>query len=137
MNGLLPSCFKLQKLNKFLLTNQQNFAKRPNQRAFGRSIQALLRVFPSPPHRKNTEKGLNFLSFGFKGTLDALLDSLNGIRLAQLVEYTRSKGRPKVIYKLEEMSEEQQTLVKIFNLSEVHLRPIKIDGVRVYSQKLA
>ena len=71
---------------------------------------------------------------GFKGTLDTLLDSLNDIRLAQLIEYTGAKGRPKVIYKLEEMSETQQTLVKIFNLSEIHLRPLKIDGVRVYNQ---
>ncbi len=74
---------------------------------------------------------------GFKGTLDSLLDALNSIRLAQVVEYTGSKGRPKVIYKLEEMPEEQQTFVKVFNLASVHLRELKIEGVRVYTKKTA
>ena len=74
---------------------------------------------------------------GFEGTLDSLLDSLNGIRLAQLVEGTGSRGRPKVIYRLEEMSEGQQALAKTFSLSKIHEKPIKIDGVSVYNQETA
>jgi transposase len=72
---------------------------------------------------------------GFKGSLDTLLNSLNGIRLAQLIEYSGSKGRPKVIYKLEELTEEERILADQFKLSKIHQKPLKIDGVSVYTSK--
>jgi transposase len=72
---------------------------------------------------------------GFKGTLDNLLDSLNNIRLAQFIDCDGKKGRPKISYKLEEMSEEQETLMQILNLSNIHLKPLKIEGVSVYKSK--
>ncbi len=45
---------------------------------------------------------------------------------------TGKQGRPKVTYRLEDLSEEQKVLVDLFNLSEIHLKPLKIDGVSVY-----
>ena len=72
---------------------------------------------------------------GFKGSLDTLLNSLNGIRLVQLIEYSGSKGRPKVIYKLEELTEEERILADQFKLFEIHQKPLKIEGVSVYTSK--
>ena len=69
---------------------------------------------------------------GFKGTLDNLLDSLNKVRLSQSVECSGKKGKPKVIYKLEEMSRDEQALIQALNLADIHRKPLKIDGVRVY-----
>src|SRR3984957_9579300 len=69
---------------------------------------------------------------GFKGTLDNLLDSLNKVRLSQSVECFGKKGKPKVIYKLEEMSRDEQALIQALNLADIHRKPLKIDGVRVY-----
>ena len=69
---------------------------------------------------------------GINTTLDTLLDSLNGIHLGRFVDMTGKQGRPKVTYRLEDLSEEQKVLVDLFNLSEIHLKPLKIDGVSVY-----
>ncbi len=70
---------------------------------------------------------------GFNGTLDNLLDSLNDIRLSRFIELTGKQGKPKVTYQLEEMSKEQEALVQALNLSEIHLKPLKIEGVSVYN----
>jgi transposase len=72
---------------------------------------------------------------GFHGTLDNLLDTLNDIRLARQVEISGKKGKPKVIYQLEEMSDVQQALSKALNISDAHLKPLKIEGVSVYNSK--
>jgi transposase len=69
---------------------------------------------------------------GFEGTLDRLLDSLNGIRLSQEVEYSGKQGKPKVVYQLEEMSSEQQSFIQALNLSKTHLKPLKIQGAYSY-----
>lgn len=70
---------------------------------------------------------------GFKGTLDTLLDSLNRVRLSQRVEYSGKKGKPKLFYQLEEMSNEELALVKALNLTDIHRKPLKIEGVGVYN----
>ena len=70
---------------------------------------------------------------GFNGTLDNLLDSLNDIRLSRFIELTGKQGKPKVTYQLEEMTKKQEALVQALNLSEVHLKPLKIEGVSVYN----
>ena len=70
---------------------------------------------------------------GFNTTLDTLLDSLNGIHLGRFVEMTGKQGRPKITYRLEDLSDDQKALVDLFNLSEIHLKPLKIDGVSVYN----
>jgi hypothetical protein len=70
---------------------------------------------------------------GFKGTLDSLLDSLNKVRLSRRVEYTGKKGKPKLSYQLEEMSNEELVLVNALNLTDIHHKPIKIEGIDVYN----
>ncbi len=57
---------------------------------------------------------------GFNGTLDSLLETLNSVRLTKRVEYTGKKGKPKLSYQLEEMSNTELDLVKVFNLSDFH-----------------
>ena len=47
---------------------------------------------------------------GFNGTLDNLLDTLNKIRLSRRLECSGKKGKPKVVYQLEEMSNEELAL---------------------------
>ena len=72
---------------------------------------------------------------GFCGTLDNLLDTLDNVRLARQVEVSGKKGKPKVNYQLEEMSDEQKTLLQSLNISDIHLKPLKIEGVSVYKSK--
>lgn len=69
---------------------------------------------------------------GINTTLDNLLDLLNGIHLGRFVDMSGNRGRPKITYRLEELAEDQKALVDLFNLSKVHLKPLKIDGVSVY-----
>ena len=69
---------------------------------------------------------------GINTTLDTLLDSLNDIHLGRFVDMSGKQGRPKITYRLEDLSDEQKVLVDLFNLSEIHLKPLKIDGVSVY-----
>ena len=70
---------------------------------------------------------------GFRGTLDSLLDSLNKVRLSRRIEYSGKKGKPKLLHQLEEMSNEECTILKALNLTDIHHKPIKIDGVGVYN----
>lgn len=72
---------------------------------------------------------------GFNGTLDSLLNILNDIRLVRLLEISKGPGKAKVSYQLEEMSEQQQTFLEAFQLSEIHLNPLRINGVGVYTSK--
>jgi len=68
----------------------------------------------------------------FKGTLDNLLDTLNRIRLATLLEKTKTKGKMTVTYKLEEMDKEQKKIIKVLGLENYHNKRPKINGVGVY-----
>jgi len=70
---------------------------------------------------------------GINTTLDNLMDSLNGIHLGRFVEASGKPGRPKITYRLEDLSDDQKLLVDTFNLSKLHLKPLKIDGVSVYN----
>lgn len=70
---------------------------------------------------------------GFKGTLDTLLGMLNNVRLAILLEDTGRRGRAKAIYKLEEMPDGEQSLMKTLQLMDIHLKRPKLNGVGVYS----
>ena len=70
---------------------------------------------------------------GINTTLDTLLDSLNDIHLGRFVDMAGKQGRPKITYRLEDLSSDQKVLVNLFNLSEIHLKPLKIDGVSVYN----
>jgi len=70
---------------------------------------------------------------GFTGTLDTLLDTLNNIRLATLLEVTGRRGKPKATRQLEEMTEDQVCLMDALNLTDIHKKPLTIKGVRVYN----
>ena len=70
---------------------------------------------------------------GFTGTLDSLLDTLNNIRLATLIEQPQGRGRPKAIYKLEEMSEAELALINALGVAELHKQRPKLKGVGVYN----
>jgi hypothetical protein len=61
------------------------------------------------------------------------MDALNEIRLSRRIIYSGKQGKPKIEESLEEMSQEQQTLMQIFNLSAMHLKPFKMQGVNSYS----
>ena len=74
---------------------------------------------------------------GFTSSLDSLLDLLSNIRLAALIESKKGRGRPKVTYQLEEMSEQETRLVEALGIAETHLRRPKIDGIGVYATKNA
>jgi transposase len=69
---------------------------------------------------------------GFVGSLNHLMDALNGIRLSRRVICSGKQGKPKVEDSLEEMSEEQKALMKIFHFSTMHLEPFKMEGIRSY-----
>ncbi len=71
---------------------------------------------------------------GFKGSLDSLLDTLNNIRLIRSIEGLGKKGRPKIVFELEEISSMQKTLLETFDMFSIHSKPIKIDGFHHYSK---
>lgn len=70
---------------------------------------------------------------GFHGTLDTLLDTLNGIRLATLLEDTKTKGQLKASYKLEEMTDDEQRLMDILNIMDFHERRPRLEGIAAYA----
>jgi transposase len=69
----------------------------------------------------------------FTGTLDTLLDTLNNIRLATLLEMSGKRGKPRATRQIEEMTEDQSRLMVGLNLADVHTKPLKIKGVSVYN----
>lgn len=68
----------------------------------------------------------------FSGSLDTLLDKLNNIRLATMLEESNTRGRVKAIYKLEEMSNEENILLKTLGIKNAHNDRPKLKGVGVY-----
>jgi len=69
----------------------------------------------------------------FTGTLDTLLDTLNNIRLSTVLEMSGKRGKPKATRLIEEMTEDQRCLMDGLNLTDVHTKPVKINGVSVYN----
>ncbi len=43
------------------------------------------------------------------------------------------KGKPKLTYQLEEMSNEELALVNALNIMDIHHKPIKIEGIDAYN----
>lgn len=68
----------------------------------------------------------------FNGTLGSLLDILNNIRLATLLENNKTKGRVKAVYKLEEISAEESNIVEALGINNLHNDRPKLKGVSVY-----
>jgi transposase len=69
---------------------------------------------------------------GIRGALNSLLEILDNVRLAALIEKKEGRGRPKVSYKLEEMSSEESALVSSLGISELHIKRPRFKGVGVY-----
>ena len=68
----------------------------------------------------------------FSGTLDSLLDTLNNIRLASILEESKTRGAVKAIYKLEEVSDSENRLMEALEIKDLHNNRPKINGVGVY-----
>ena len=69
----------------------------------------------------------------FSGTLDSLLDTLGNIRLASLLEESKTRGAVKAIYKLEEVSDIELRLIQALEIENLHNKAPKINGVSVYN----
>ena len=69
----------------------------------------------------------------YTGTLDNLLDRLNEIRLVTIITADEKKGNAKVTRQLEEMSSEQTKLANGLDLTDLHKKKMKIEGISVYT----
>ena len=73
------------------------------------------------------------LSTEFSGTLDTLFDTLGNIRLATILEESKTPGAVKAIYKLEEMSATENILMEALKIKDLHKKRLKINGVGIYN----
>ena len=69
----------------------------------------------------------------FRGSLDTLLDMLNNIRLGNILEESKTRGRVKATYKLEEMSDEEDAIMEALAIKDFHNNRPKFKGVGVYT----
>ncbi|MDR4505029.1 MAG: IS1634 family transposase [Candidatus Scalindua sp.] len=69
----------------------------------------------------------------FRGTLDRLIDTLNNVRLAAILEDSKTRGRVKAAYKLEEMSDAEEVIIKALEVKDAHNNRTKFKGVSVYN----
>lgn len=70
---------------------------------------------------------------GFEASMDTFLDILNSIRLAACKGPKTKKNNINVVYKIEEMDEEQITIAKALGITEENLKRTKIKGFSVYA----
>lgn len=73
------------------------------------------------------------LNMQFSGCQDSLLDMLNNIRLATVLEESKTRGQVKALYQLEETSEQENRLLEVLELKNVHNERPKLKGVGVYT----
>lgn len=73
------------------------------------------------------------IKIDYKCCIDTLLDTLNNIRLATLLEQSKTRGRVKAEYKLEEMSEEENMIMEALEIMKIHINRPKLNGVGVYN----
>jgi transposase len=71
----------------------------------------------------------------FRGSLDTLLDMLNNIRLGTILEESKTRGRVKATYKLEEMSDEEDAIMEALAIKDFHNNRPKFKGVGVYTSE--
>jgi transposase len=72
------------------------------------------------------------LKAGYTGSLDRLLDMLNNIRLATMLEESKKAGNPKANYLLEVMSKQEEKIMSALGLENLHHEQPKIKEVGVY-----
>jgi transposase len=73
------------------------------------------------------------LKAGYTGSLDNLLNTLNGIRLSTMLEKSKKTGKPKATYVLEEMTEAEQRIITALGVENAHNEQPKIKHVGVYN----
>jgi transposase len=73
------------------------------------------------------------LKANFTGSMNTLLTTLDNVRLSVVLEQLSEKGKPRITYKLEEMSEEENVLVEALDLKNLHIKRPKFRGVGVYN----
>jgi transposase len=69
----------------------------------------------------------------FKGTLDTLLDTLNNVRLATILEDSKTRGSVKATYRLEKISDEEASIIDALEITDIHNNRLKFKGVGVYN----
>jgi len=69
----------------------------------------------------------------FKGSINSLLETLNHIRLATLLEQSTTTGKMKAVYKLEEMTDQEQDILRALAIDDFHHQRLTIKGVGVYA----
>jgi transposase len=72
---------------------------------------------------------------GYRGCMDNLLDTLNNIRLAAVVEESSTPGPAKTLWKLEIVDELQQQLIKALQIEDIHTRRLAFEGHSVYTDR--
>jgi len=72
---------------------------------------------------------------GYNGTIDNLLDALNNVRLVTLLEKSETRGRTKVRYQLEEMSNHERQLMECLQLMDFHTNRPPFKDVGVYNEE--
>ena len=72
----------------------------------------------------------------FTGALDTLLNTLNNVRLGTILEESKTRGRVKATYKLEEMSDEEDAIMEALAIKDFHNNRPKFKGVGVYTSDL-
>ena len=72
------------------------------------------------------------IKIGYNHCIDTLLDTLNNIRLATLLEESTTRGRVRTEYKLEVMSEEENMIMDALEIMNLHINHPKFNGVGVY-----
>ena len=73
------------------------------------------------------------MNAAFKGSMDSLLDTLNGIRLAAYIEPSTKRGRRKITYQLEQLHPHEHRLAQALNILDAHIHPPKLKGFSVYT----
>ncbi len=69
----------------------------------------------------------------FHGDMDALFDKLGNICLAACMGTDPKRGSRKVVYKIEEMEEDEKQLAQALDIADEHTRRHKIEGFSVYT----
>jgi len=70
---------------------------------------------------------------GYNKSINTMINTLNNIRLATIIEDTNKPGKLKAYYKLEEIEEHEKQIMEALNLTNFHLKKQKIDGIGVYN----
>lgn len=70
---------------------------------------------------------------GYAGSLNNLLNTLNNIRLGTMLEESKTTGKPKATYMLEEMTEHERKILNALGIENAHSERPKIKDVGVYN----